>query len=222
MAGERPQHGAEVGVLAAIGRELGSLGGEPRERLRMGGVELRVVELAPDFPVLTVVSGVGKARAAAAAMALMAAGATGGLVVVGLGGGLTRGMRTGDVVHCSAAQQVDSAVREDRRYAPEPSWLAAWQAAAPGHTAAFYTADRPVLDPFRRRYLTLRHGGPALADMETAAAAAVAARAGVPWAAMRVVSDLAGFGAGRAFRKHFDTLAGRSADTLKDWLPGQF
>lgn len=221
------QHGAQVGVLAAIGGELGQLKGAQRERLVVAGVELGVAELGDSrMPVLTCVCGVGKVRAAAGAAALIAAGASEGLVIVGLAGGLMRGMRTGDRLHCGAAQQIDSAIREDRRYLPDPTWLTAWRAAAPGPVAQFLTADRPVLNPIRRTYLAMRYARagqlPAIADMETAAAAAVAARAGVRWAALRVLSDLAGFRAGRSFRQHFAALAGQSADTLKDWLPSQF
>ena len=110
----------------------------------------------------------------------------------------------------------------DRVHIPDPEWSAAWRAAAPGEAVQFLTADRPVIDPFKRAWLGLRWKGRSSADMETAAAAAVAARAGARWAAMRVLSDRAGFGAGRSFRRHFEALAGRSADTLDDWLPSQF
>jgi len=128
-------------------------------------------------------------------------------------------MATGDVVHCKEAVQADSAVAEDRSYAADPGLLAAWRASAPGQVGWFLTADRPVLNPFRRSRLAWAFRGVAVADMETAAVAAVAARAGVPWAAMRVVSDLAGFGAGRSFRRHFSHLAGQAADTLAKWVP---
>lgn len=209
-------------MLAALDGELGRLKASRRERFVSAGVELGVAELAGGFAVLTCVSGVGKVRSAAGATALIAAGACDALIVVGLAGGLSRGMRTGDVFHCSAAQQVDSAVREDRRYVADADLRGAWMACLPGATAQFLTADRPVLNPIKRTYLTLRWGGPSIADMETAAAAAVAERAGVPWVAARAVSDLAGFGAGRAFRQHFAALAGHTADTLVDWLPSQF
>jgi nucleoside phosphorylase len=51
--------------------------------------------------------------------------------------------------------------------------------------------------------------------METAAAAVVAARAGVPWAALRAVSDGAGLLGGREFRKNFPIQAGRAAATVQ-------
>jgi len=214
-------HGARVGVLAAIPGELGALRGAARERFRAFGVGLGVCELPSGLPVLTCVSGVGKVRAAAGAAALLSAGVE-GLVVVGLAGGLSRGMRTGDVVHCAVAVQADLAVQEDRIHTPDEEWSAAWRAAVPGEAVQFLTADRPVIDPFKRAWLGLRWKGRSSADMETAAVAAVAERAGARWAAMRVLSDRAGFGAGRSFRRHFEALAGRSADTLDDWLPSQF
>ena len=85
----------------------------------------------------------------------------------------------------------------------------------------FLTADRPVINPWRRLRLARAFAGPCVADMETAAAAAVAARAGVPWAALRAVTDVPGWtgpvGSG-SFRKHFPTQAGRAADSVPDLL----
>ena len=207
------------GVLAALVGELGELRGRATARRTLAGVSLSECELPGGASLLLCVSGVGKVRAAAGATALIAAGAGRGLLVVGLAGGLRRGMGPGDLVHCDRAVQADSALTEDRCFSADPALLQAWQAAAPGRTGWFLTADRPVLNPFRRLRLGRAFLGPCVADMETAAVAAVAARAGVPWAALRVVSDLAGFGAGRSFRKHFPHMSGLAADTLAKWVP---
>ena len=78
----------------------------------------------------------------------------------------------------------------------------------------FLTADRPVLSLWRRLRLARAFAGPAVADMETAAVAAVASAAGVPWAALRAVTDGAtGLGAA-SFQLHYPRQAGRAADTV--------
>jgi nucleoside phosphorylase len=71
-----------------------------------------------------------------------------------------------------------------------------------------------VLSWWRRLRLARAFAGPCVADMETAAAAAVAAAAGVPWAGLRAVTDRATIGAPAAFRLHFPAQAGRAADSL--------
>jgi nucleoside phosphorylase len=84
----------------------------------------------------------------------------------------------------------------------------------PGHTGVLLTADRPVLSPWRRLRLQRHFRGACGADMETAAAAAVASAAGRPWAALRAVTDRAGFLGGRDFRRHFSRQAARAADSV--------
>jgi nucleoside phosphorylase len=145
---------------------------------------------------------------------LIGAGATAGLLVVGVCGGLRQFLTPGSLVHCLTAVQADFAVRADREHASDPDLRAAWEAVAPGHTGWFLTADRPVLNLWRRLRLARAFTGPCVADMETAAAAAVASRSGIPWAALRAVTDR-GTGAGLAsFRAHFPVQAGRAADTV--------
>lgn len=216
---ESRQQEPAFGVLAAIGGELGRLTELCTAPERVAGVRLSECVLEGGVRLKLCVSGVGKVRAAAGAAALIGAGATRGILVVGLAGGLRRGMEPGDRVHCLTAVQADSALADDRAFEADRSLVDAWQRAAPGEAGWFLTADRPVLNPWRRARLARAFMGPCVADMETAAVAAVAHRAGVPWAAMRVVSDRAGFGAARSFRKHFQALAGLAADTLPKWVP---
>jgi nucleoside phosphorylase len=71
-----------------------------------------------------------------------------------------------------------------------------------------------VLSPWRRLRLARAFAGNCVADMETAAAASVAARAGVPWAALRAVTDVASLFSAASFRRNYPTQAGRAADTL--------
>jgi len=204
--------------VAALPGELGPLlqGDGERERLR-AGVAVLPRRLA-GVELLAVVSGVGKVAAARAACVLVAEGAC-GVLVVGTCGALVRGLQPGDMLHCKTAFQADLAVREGRQVDPDPTWSAAWRSVAPGEEGWFLTADRPVITPWRRLRLARAFQGPCVADMETAAVGAVAAASGLPWAALRVVTDHAGLGTGRRFRQNYPTMGGRPADTLRSLVP---
>jgi adenosylhomocysteine nucleosidase len=204
--------GGPVGVVCALPGELGGLrelviSEETRQGMRLlrmatGGSEL-----------LAVVSGIGKVRAAQAATLLLEGGAR-GLLVVGTCGGLRGHLGPGTLVHCTRAVQTDLAVREGREVAPSPDWLAAWQDQVPGRAGWFLTADRPVLSTWRRIRLARAFAGDCVADMETAAIAAVAEAAGTPWAALRAVTDRANLAGAASFRRHYAEQAGRAADTI--------
>jgi len=203
-----------VGVVCALEGELGPLRDADGELWLGQGLEVREFELG-GVRVLATVSGIGKVRAAHAASVLVAAGARRALLVVGTCGGLTRALQPGALVHCSVAAQVDLAVREGRELPSDPGVRRAWQAIAPGSEGWFLTADRPVLSLWRRARLARAFAGPCVAEMETAAVASVARAAGVPWAALRAVTDRATFLGGREFRRHFPTCAGLAADTVQ-------
>ncbi len=204
--------GTMLGLLCALPEELGSVRARSTRMRRCQGLDLFELEIA-GIPALACVSGVGKVMAARAATVLINEGATGGLFVAGTCGGLRRSLQPGSLVHCTRAVQVDLAVRETREVDADPTWRRAWLAVAPGFEGWFLTADRPVLTPWRRLRLARAFAGPCVADMETAAAAAVASRAGVRWAALRAVTDLADPFRKGGFRKNFPLQAGRAADT---------
>lgn len=201
------------GVLCALPEELGALARRVRSRRSVVGLELFELEL-PGARVLACVGGVGKVRAARAATVLLAEGATRGLLVVGVCGGLRRPLVPGELVHCSSAIQADLAVRQDREVAADAGLAGAWRGVQPGHVARFLTSDRPVLSAWRRLRTARAWQGPCVVEMETAAAGRVASAAGVPWAALRAVTDGAGGGGVPAFRKNFPVQAGRAADTV--------
>lgn len=201
------------GVVCALPEELGSLASLGGRSYSRQGFELLEIELDGEA-LLACVSGVGKVRAAHAAALLIAEGAQRGLFMVGVCGGLRRSLGPGTLVHCERAVQADLALRAERERSADPALLAAWRTVTPGVAGWFLTADRPVLSLWRRLRLARAFLGPCVADMETAAVGAVCARAGVPWAALRAVTDRA-TGAGIAsFRLHFPTQAGRAADTI--------
>jgi len=182
----------------------------------MQGLDLLELDTHPR--VLACIAGIGKVRAAHAASVLLGAGAQRALLVVGTCGSLSRTLAVGHLVHCTTALQVDLAVRADREFVSDSALRRAWFAVAGGTEAAILTADRPVLSPWRRlRHARLRPG-PCVADMETAAVAAVAHAAGVPWAALRAVTDGAGLFSAREFRRHYPTCAGLAADTVERFV----
>src|SRR5688572_6633667 len=179
------------GVLCAMPEELGALRERAVGHRRTQGLELFELELGPERA-LACVGGVGKVMAARAAALLIAEGARRRLLVVGVCGGLRRHLVPGTLVHCRTSFQVDLAVRAGRSVDADPRLLETWRSVAAGEVGWFLTADRPVLNPWRRLRLARAFAGSCVADMETAAAAAVARAAGVPWAALRSVTDGAG------------------------------
>lgn len=197
--------------------ELGSLRSAQTGQRTHLGLELLELELAGEH-VLASVAGIGKVRAAQGASLLLAEGATRGLLVVGVCGGLRRALVPGTLVHCTRAVQADFAVRADRQFNADEALRSAWRSIAPGPEGWFLTADRPVLSLWRRLRLSRAFLGPCVADMETAAAAAVADRAGVPWAALRAVTDPATAAGLASFHLHFSSQAGRCADTVAELL----
>lgn len=212
---------ATTGVLCALGPELGILDELAQGRQRVQGLELLELELpgpggAPRR-VLACAAGVGKVHAAMGAAILLEQGAE-QLLVVGTCGGLSRGLGPGDLLHCSTAFQVDLAVRDGRSCEAAEELVRSWEEVTPAPRGWFLTADRPVLTPWRRLRLARAFQGPCVADMETAAAARVAVAAGRPFAALRVVTDRAGWGTPASFRKHFPRLAGVPAATVPDLL----
>ncbi|MCY2958603.1 MAG: hypothetical protein NTY35_00395 [Planctomycetota bacterium] len=203
-----------VGVVCALEGELGSLRARATGSRTVLGFTVLEIDVS-GVALLVCVSGIGKVRAAHAAAALIAAGAERALLVVGTCGGLRRELVPGALVHCTVAAQVDLAVREGREIPSDPALRAAWAAVAPGAQGWFLTADRPVLSPWRRLRLARAFAGPCVAEMETAAVAGVARGAGVPWAALRAVTDRATFLGAREFRQHYPTCAGLAADTVE-------
>jgi len=218
--GEDPEEllpAQRIGIVCALPAELGNLRRHAtRARMRHG---LELLELDVDgHPAFACVSGVGKVMAARSAALLLEAGATRALLVVGTCGGLRQHLAPGALVHCSVAAQVDLASRHFREMRSDAVWREAWTRVVPGHSGWFLTADRPVLSWWRRLRLARAFAGPCVADMETAAVAAVAEAAGVPWAALRAVTDRATFGGVAAFHLNFAAQAGRAADTIEALL----
>ena len=203
-------------LLVAMPGELGAWRERVKTRRTVQGLEL--LELDAPQPVLATIGGIGKVNAARAAALLVAEAEPARLLVAGVCGGLRRHLVPGTLVHCERAIQTDLAVREGREVSADEDLRAAWEGILPGRRGAFLTADRPVLSRWRRLRLARAFAGDCVADMETAAAAAVARAAGVPWAALRAVTDGAGAAALLSFRKHYPSQGGRAADSVQGLL----
>ncbi len=211
-----PRFPGPIGIVVALPGELGVLREQLQDRDGLGGLELRSGSLS-GVPVLAAVAGVGKVRAARAAALLVAAGAR-GLLSVGVCGGLTRRDEIGSFVHAERALQADFAVREGREVPANGAWLEAWESVVPGRRGLFLTADRPVLRLHARVLASRQFGSGAVAEMETAAIARVAADADLPWAGLRAVSDSLGLGRKLRFEHNYRDQAGRAAATVGAFL----
>lgn len=112
-----------------------------------------------------------------------AAGGCCGIVSFGVAGGLDPLLLPGDLVIAS------SVVTDQDRYRTDEAWARALLAAVPGSVHADISgADAPLSDPADKRALRQAHRTVAV-DTESHIAASVAARRGVPFAAVRVVLD---------------------------------
>jgi adenosylhomocysteine nucleosidase len=203
--------------VCALREELGSLAERAVRRRERLGLSLCEIDLGGQ-PLIACVGGVGKVNAARAAAALVAEGATRAILVVGVCGALRSRLVPGTLVHCTRAVQTDLSPIEGREAYADRALREAWREVAPGPEGWFLTADRPVLSLWRRLRLVRAFAGDCVADMETAAAARVAHGAGVPWAALRAVTDQATGFALAQFKLHYGAQAGRCADSVPDLI----
>lgn len=132
--------------------------------------------------VLLVRCGVGRVRAARAAAALLAAGA-GSLLSWGTAAALAPGIEPGDLVLPGEVLAGDG-----RRYPVSAAWRGRIAALAPARAGTVAEPDS-VLRNADDKLLLRTLCGAEIADMESAAVAEAAARAGVPLLVARAVSD---------------------------------
>lgn len=136
---------------------------------------------------VTVICGAG--RSAALEAQLLAAAAdpdVGGIVSLGLGGALAPDLAVGDWVVARAV------LFGDERYPTDPAWTEALVGGLDGPvTGAFLGSETMFTAATDKRTAHARTGALAV-DMESHVAARVARRAGLRFAAARVISDAAG------------------------------
>ncbi len=160
-----PNRAGRVVVLFALGREVAPF--------------RRAVRTRHDVSV--VVTGVGQSAARRAAEAVIHEPIPRLIIMAGFCGALVPDLAVGDVV-----------ISRDV-YSSGTTWLAA-EALVPSdvriatRTSRILTTDRLISDPIKKKLLGKMHQADAV-DMESAAVAEVCARAGVPFLAVRAVSD---------------------------------
>jgi len=187
-----------VGVVAALAAEA--------RALRPGRAQIGT-PLAVDTDVLLCVSGIGPAAAHAASEALLAAGAT-ALVSWGVAAGLAGTASPGTLVLADRVVDLSSPLN------PAELWSAAeWTDRIAAHLPTsihvlrgpISATDRVLSTHADKLAAGSRGGGAVAADMESAAVARVANRAGIPWIAIRAVSDTADTGLPLALAGAIDT-----------------
>lgn len=105
---------------------------------------------------------------------------------IGLGGALDPSLEVGDLILASEV------LRPRRRWETDPAWLQRLSDRLPkAKVGSVYGSSDMVLSTLEKDKLR-RQGGAMLVDMESHVAAQAAARAGLPFAVIRVVSDKAG------------------------------
>jgi adenosylhomocysteine nucleosidase len=177
-----------IGIAAAMPEELAPLRARlaRARRVRAGHVDVASGWLA-GRPVAMTATGDGGRNAQEGARALLAAAPTGCLIVVGVAGALSAGLALGALV--VAERVVDAA---GFALGADAAFIAGAAAATGARAATVVTADR-IADTVaeKRRLLASSAAGAAAAvvDLESAAYAAVAAAAGIPWLILRAVSD---------------------------------
>lgn len=172
VSGPAAAAGANVAVIVALGVERAAFGARPGR----------------NTPSEILQSGPGAQRAGQAATAALAAGAS-GLVSFGLAGALRAELAPGAVL---LPRRVRSATAA---FAADPVWHAALADAvrSAGLTPSFddlLSVPAALTTPGEKSAAAA--GGAVAADMESAAIAAVAARAGARFLALRVIVDAAG------------------------------
>ncbi len=209
------ESGPVTGVVAALPAELGALAAGQRRVVACLGTPIFETCLPVGGRILSVAAGVGKVAAASAAAGLIGEGVT-RLLVVGTCGGLRAQENVGGMIHARRAIQWDLATRNGRELTSDEALMETWRSIVGGERGSILTADRPVirfLDRVRvARAASRAEAGPVVADMEAAAVAAVASQAGIPWAALKVVSDQ------RPGWTEWSRWAGGSMEGFKDAL----
>jgi hopanoid-associated phosphorylase len=142
--------------------------------------EARIIE----GPGVAVVAGGGRAEALEAALTAAAAGAQ-GIISIGIGGALAPGLQPGHWV-------VATSVIADGSQAPtDPAWTAEIRARLPAARTGPILGSDAMLTRAAEKEGAHRRWRALAVDMESHVAARVARRLGLPFAALRAISDSA-------------------------------
>lgn len=175
-----------IGIVAAHGAELRPLRRQLAGRRTHEGILFGQLR---GCPVALRVIGEGWARAHDRTLRFLQTVRPDGLLVIGFAGATAAGWAVGDMV--LPDKVVD--LRRDEDGADGPSYrpmlpVAAWRAQLGLRGGVVGTVGAVVVEPWDKVELGRRTGMTAV-DLETAAVAAAATQAAVPWAAARAVLD---------------------------------
>ncbi len=189
IAGRPSDRGCAAGIVFALAVEADAFDRLAADRVETRAADLTILEgRVADRRVAWCVSGAGRAAATRAAERLVAGHRPRLLVSAGFAGGLAPSLVRGSVVRPTRVVTATDAATAADSLALLPAGDAAFGQAAP---LTIVTVDGIQATGGAKRALADRTGGQ-LVDMETHAVARVAAAAGLPCAALRVISDDAG------------------------------
>jgi adenosylhomocysteine nucleosidase len=183
LSGDGPQ--SDFALVFALGIEAGGLVDLLSDVTVMRGDGFTVRRgRRRDRNIVLAECGAGRAKAAKAAHALIDAHRPRWLFSAGLAGALDRHLLRGQIVVADSI--VDPA---GRQWTAGPQSLPPWLADVPGvHVGRLLTVDRVVRLPEEKLALGREHAALA-ADMESLAVAEVCAERGMPFLAVRAISD---------------------------------
>ena len=173
-----------LAIVTFVPQEAGPLLQRFTGRQRIAGVGRPIFSgnLA-GIPATLVIAGVGAANAVRALEALRGKTTLEAIAICGVAGALDPDLRIGDVVLVSEARDPAGTAPLRPRSVPLPSGLAGVR------HAAVISVNHVLITPEQKR----PHAAAGVAvDMETAALAAKATELGLPWCALRAISDAAG------------------------------
>jgi adenosylhomocysteine nucleosidase len=171
-------------VLFAVPQELGPFAqritptAAPRPDLPMVAPRGRIGE----YDVVCLAGGMGPKRAAAAAEALLRVWKPDLLIMAGVAGALSPELSVADLVVADAVLSGEEVLI--------PTEVLSLSGAS-YRTGPLLSLDRVLVTAEEKRAAVTGHPAPLAVEMETAAVARVAAAIGVPWSAVRAVSDTA-------------------------------
>jgi nucleoside phosphorylase len=181
-----------IAIVAAMPEELAPLVARAEDARVLSALEHAPFELlaarVAGRTVALAVTGDGERNARRGAEALASTLPPEGLIVVGVSGAATSELAPGALVVATEVRGDDGAVW---RAEPAAVELAVRRA---GARAACVVSSRDIIDsPAAKRDVAARTAAdaPVAIDLESATYVAAAARAGVPWTVLRVISDAA-------------------------------
>jgi len=182
-----------IGLVVALSAEARALIGRGRWQ-QAEGCLFRRSRLTDSTHLIVVRSGMGSKNASAASRWLIGEGVS-GLAVSGVSGGLSPDLAPGDLVLADSVIQEDgNPIKETREVSSacvDMVYGALMDRRLPAYRGPILTVQRPVLSAGKKQALFAKTRALAV-DMESAAVAAAAGNAGLPFLAFRAVCDAAG------------------------------